>query len=87
MNKIFLVVGQYRSLDWDYDWNFCAFAEAEKANECRNQLAAEIEKFNQTPKTGQGEWQHPLDSSAKLFYGYGGPLPEISYVVDVVDFK
>jgi hypothetical protein len=84
MTKIYVVFGQYSTIDEQHEWNFRAFMDAERANECRNQLAAEVEKVNQNPPQ-QGCWQHPLDPKLTLWFGYSGITPEVNYYVDVVD--
>lgn len=85
MNKIFVVTGNYNSIDYQYDWNFRAFTDRERAVECRNQLEDEVVKFKNNPPEGIQEWSHPLDHNFTLWSGIAGPTPEITYSVEVVD--
>ena len=84
MIKIYIVIGKYSTIDEQREWNFRAFTDAERANDCRNQLTAELEKVNQNPPQ-QGCWQHPLDSNLSLWFGYSGLAADATYYVDVVD--
>lgn len=84
MNKIYLVVGQYSTVDYQNEWFFRAFMDAGRANECRNHLTAEIDKVYQNPPQ-QGCWQHPIDPELSLYFGYSGLVAEVNYYVKVVD--
>ena len=86
MSKIYLVVGQMNGIDYSYNWIYRAFADADRAAECRNQLDAEMEKYRQTRNTLSGEWQHPLDPQVTLWPTVAGG-PEVTYSVEVVDLE